>query len=128
VNENHTSGPPQLDALAVAPTVVPVTGTVVVASENTVAVAHSSLAVDEHEPLLQCCGLVHALPHVPQFESSLARLTQLVPHAVAPPGHTQVEDVHVAVDGHTVPHAPQLFMSLFTSTHAPPHSTRPVEQ
>ena len=71
-------------------------------------------------PLAQASG--HTLPHDPQLRRSLTPLTQLAPHAMSPPAHTQALAAHAAPRGHAVPHAPQLLRSVTVSTHTAPHT------
>jgi hypothetical protein len=41
-----------------------------------------------HAPLLQVCPEGHALPHAPQFWSSVHRLEDILPHLVRPGEHS----------------------------------------
>ena len=80
---------------------------------------HWKLQVPEQTGIA-CGGALQAVPHLPQFEVSLLRLTQeplqlvWVPHSVV---HTPA--LHTVPVAHTVPHLPQFAVSVRVFTHDP---------
>jgi hypothetical protein len=66
------------------------------------------------------------LPHEPQFDGSLAVLTQVDPHSICVVPQPQVPPEQLLPLGHTLPHAPQFDGSLPVSTHVEPHSRLPL--
>jgi hypothetical protein len=56
------------------------------------------------------CG--HAFPQAPQFDVSLNKSTQALPHTIFPAGHWQDPLLHSAPEAHGIPQAPQFTGSL----------------
>ena len=69
-------------------------------------------------PATHCCPAAHVVPHAPQFEASLCRLTHVPLQSVRPEVQVvlQVPAEHVWPGPHDTPHAPQLPLSLCTSS------------
>jgi hypothetical protein len=70
----------------------------------------------------------HALLHAPQFDGSVWRSAQTVPHSFVGAPHPQTPAPHGTPLGQIVPHAPQLFASVRASTHVPPQKVKPGGQ
>jgi hypothetical protein len=70
----------------------------------------------QHAPAMHDRGVVHRVPHAPQFEPSVMRSTHAAPHCVCPVGQRHVELAQVAVGGQTRPQLPQFAGSLESET------------
>lgn len=58
-------------------------------------------------------------PHAPQFETLVARSTQVPAQSVMPTGHVQLPPLHCFPPLQTTPQPPQLVGSVDGSTHTP---------
>ena len=84
-----------------------------------------------HAPDEQICPLAQTLPHEPQLNVSVCRLTHAPPQFVWPDGQPAVVQVPLAQtcpEAHTWPHDPQLFGSDCALAHTPPQNTWPDTQ
>ncbi len=88
--------------------------------------------VHEHTPPApQVPAGPQSLAQEPQWRGSVARLTQLPPHIVLPPGQTHAPAVQVWPSAQRMPQLEQLFTSFVRFTHIPgvgPHTLPPDGQ
>jgi hypothetical protein len=77
-------------------------------------------------PALHTWPAAQALPHAPQFITSLAVLTQVPAQALWPGGHTQAPALQRPPPPQREPQAPQFSGSDCSWTHAPPQAVRPA--
>jgi hypothetical protein len=79
-----------------------------------------------HMPFMQFAPIGQAVPHVPQFISSVCVSTQLLPQTLPPSAQLHLPALQVSGAAQAIPHMPQLLLSLCVSTHWVPHTVSPV--
>jgi hypothetical protein len=78
-------------------------------SQSAKPVLHTNPQVEDEQVVVALVRAGHTVAHAPQFETSVARFTQLELQLVSPIPHTNVHTPpeHTCGDRHTVPHVPQ---------------------
>jgi hypothetical protein len=80
-------------------------------------------------PLLQFSPGAHALPHAPQFATSVFRLAHAEPQTLSPAAvQLHTPSAHACPAAQALPHFPQFSALLPMSTQAPSQSTWPSGQ
>ena len=75
---------------------------------------------------MQVAAPAQALPHVPQFVTSVCSSTQRPAHATVPAGHAQLPPTQVAPPVHVTPQPPQFVGLRVTSTQPLVHDIVPA--
>jgi hypothetical protein len=98
---------------------------------STQIVPHAVMLVGHaHCPATQILPVLQALPHEPQFNTSVWRFRHTPLHGVWPVGHivTQIPAIQACPEEQEVPQLPQLLKSVCVLTQLGPHAVVPVGQ